>query len=380
MTIAGDSGKIGGESANESIRIKAQIIGQLEKYLSTENIKENPAVAAQVAEGRIALKALSGVVKDTTTDRELLLSALKESNKFMLDPTFSWVTIRKQKERNVLILREIPTETSVEDVKEIFAAFTDLPDIKNITSEIGNNWFITFDNQDDCMAAALKLSTEGKFKGEPLKVRVKANLKQAEQPSPFHSPGSPSRHFPRRSFKRSPYFSPSMYSPGRGRGARLPGRRGMPYPPPMVLGAPRRRPAPVAAMASDYKGVFRQFTTEIMRDVIKRKFGAMIAPKPVSLDSDEVRDIVTKRPKTTISEPAVLTGVSEMKELNLNAGGGREETRKKDKQKRKKGGGGARRGRPAGDRGAQAQQGAKPRGQKTAGKRTSRGGKKEAAK
>jgi len=360
MTIAGDSGKIGGESANESIRIKAQIIGQLEKYLSTENIKENPAVAAQVAEGRIALKALSGVVKDTTTDRELLLSALKESN--------------------VLILREIPTETSVEDVKEIFAAFTDLPDIKNITSEIGNNWFITFDNQDDCMAAALKLSTEGKFKGEPLKVRVKANLKQAEQPSPFHSPGSPSRHFPRRSFKRSPYFSPSMYSPGRGRGARLPGRRGMPYPPPMVLGAPRRRPAPVAAMASDYKGVFRQFTTEIMRDVIKRKFGAMIAPKPVSLDSDEVRDIVTKRPKTTISEPAVLTGVSEMKELNLNAGGGREETRKKDKQKRKKGGGGARRGRPAGDRGAQAQQGAKPRGQKTAGKRTSRGGKKEAAK
>lgn len=374
MTIAGDSGrKIGDGSANESIRIKAQIIGQLEKYLSTKNVKVDPVVAAQVATGRIAVNALSGIIKDITSDRELLLSVLMESKKFVLDPTCSWVTIRKQKERNVLILREIPTETSIEDVKKIFTAFTDLPEIKNITSEIGNNWFITFDNQDDCMAAALKLSTEGKFNGESLKVRVKANLKQAEVPSPFHSPGSPSRHFSKRSYKRSRLFNASIYSPRRSRGARPPGRPRMPYPPPMVLGSPRRRPAPVAAVASDYKGVFRQFTTEIMRDVIKRKFGATIAPKPISLDSDEVRDIVTKRPKTTVGEPMIRSGVPEMKELNLNAGGSREETRKKDKQKRKKGGGTARRGRPAGDRGPQ---GTRPRGQKNASRRTTRGGKK----
>jgi len=361
MTITGVTGNQNGDdSANESIRTKAQIIRQLEKYLSADNVKKDPAVAAIVAEGRIAVSALSGVIKNLTSDRELLLSALRESNKFTLDPTFSWVTIRKQKERNILILREIPTDTSLDEVKKIFADFTDLPEIKNIQSDIGDNWFITFNNQDDCMAAALKLSTEGKFQGNSLKVRVKTNLAQAEQQSPFKSPGSPSRRYP----KGSPYrrLNGSMYSPRR-RGRRSPGRRGMAYPPPMALGAPRRRVAPVAAISSDYTGDFRRFSTELMRDAIKRKYGAEIAPKPVSLDSDEVRDIVTKRPKTTMSEPILLSGVPEMQNLDLNTVGvpGREDSNKKDKQKRKKGGGTGRGGRPVGNR---VSQGSKARGPK----------------
>jgi len=387
MTVTGDTDvQNGDDSANESIRTKAQIIGQLEKHLSVENVKNDPAVAAQVAEGKIAVSALSGVIKNLTSDRELLLSALSESKKFMLDPTSSWVTIRKQKERNILILREIPTDTSLDAVKEIFANFTDLPEIKNIQSDIGDNWFITFNNQDDCMAAALKLSTEGKFQGASLKVRVKTNLAQARQKSPFSSPSSPSRHYMKGpSYRRSPYLNGSMYSPRRGRGMRSPRgrpRHGLPYPPPMALGAPRRRIAPVAAISSDYTGDFRQFSSEIMRDVIKRKYGAEIAPKPVSLDSDEVRDIVTKRPKTTISEPVLLSGIRQVKQQNLNSGGvsGGEDARKKDKQKRKNGGGSGRSGRPAGDRGSQAQRGSKGRGQKNDKKRIDKGGKKEAAK
>jgi len=389
MTIIGDAGIRSGDqtdqyNANESIRIKAQIIGRLEKYLSPENVKKDPAVAKQFVDGKIALSALSGVIKSLTSDRELLLSALKDNKTFVLDPTHSWVTIRKQKERNVLILREIPTDTSVEEVKQIFAEFKDLPEIKNIHSDIGNNWFITFNNEDDCMTAALKLSTEGKFKGKSLKVRVKANLAQAEQHSPFGSPRSPARRYPNRkpTFRRSPYFNSSMYSPHRGPVMRSPARRGMPYPPPMALGSPLRRPAPVAAISSDYTGDFKQFTTQVMRDVIKRKYGAEVAPKPISLDSDEVRDIVTKRPKTTVSEPVVLREVPDMKELNLNASGGsaRVDTRKKDKTRRKKVGDSGRVGRPAGGRASQSQRGSKQRGQKNAKRRSDKGGKKEALK
>lgn len=379
MTITGQTAD---RRDYESIRIKAQIIGQLEKHLSPENVKNDPVLAVQLAEGRIAVSALSGIIKSLTTDRQLLLSALKESSKFVLDLTCSWVTIRKQKERNVLILREIETDTNLEEVKKIFADFTDLPEIKNIHSDIGNNWFITFNNQDDCIAAALKLSTEGKFRGKPLKVRVKANLAQAEQQSSFASTGSPPRRYSNRvpSYRRSPFINGGMYSPRRGRGMRSPRRRGMPYPPPMTLGPriSRRRTAPVAAVASDYPGDFKQFTTEVMRDVIKRKFGALIAPKPISLDSDEVQDIVTKRPKTTVSEPVRLTGVPKMTELNLNTVGvpGRVDTRKRDKPKRKKGVGTARGGRPS----SQARRGSKPRGQKNANKRAEKGGKKKAVK
>jgi len=377
---------ITGQTANrrdyESIRIKAQIIGQLEKYLSPDNVNNNPDFALQVAEGRIAVSALSGIVKNLTSDRQLLLSALKESNKFVLDLTCNWVTIRKQKERNVLILREIETDTSLEEVKKIFASFTDLPEIKNIHSDIGNNWFITFNNQDDCIAAALKLSTEGTFRGKPLKVRVKANLAQAEKKSSFASPASPPRRYSNRmpSYRRAPFINGGMYSPRRGRGGmRKPRRRGMPYPPPMTIGprVSRRRKAPVAAIDSDYPGEFKQFTTEIMRDVIKRKFGAVIAPKPISLDSDEVQDIVTKRPKTTVNDPVRLARVPKMTEVNLNTVGlpGRADTRNRDKPKRKKGVGTARGGRPS-----QGRRASKPRGQKNVNKRGDKGGRKKAVK
>jgi len=367
MTITGQTENF---REDESIRIKAQIIGELEKYLSPDNVKNDPALALQVAEGRITVSALSGIIKSLTSDRELLLSALKESKKFVLDLTCCWVTIRKQKERNVLILREIETDTSLEEVKKIFTEFTDLPEIKNIHSDIGNNWFITFNNQDDCIAAALKLSTEGKFRGKPLKVRVKANLAQAEQQTAFTSPTSTPRRYLHRgpSYRRPPFLSGGMYSPRRARGMRSPRRRGMPYPPPMSLGprASRRRTAPVAAVASDYPGDFKQFTTEVMRDVIKRKFGAVIAPKPVSLDSDEVQDIVTKRPKTTVSEPVRLR-LQEMTEVNLNTVGaaGREDARNRDKPKRKKGVGTARSGRAS----SQGRRGSKSRGQKNANRR-----------
>jgi len=449
---------IGEVDANDRKRIKALIIRHLEEFLSPESLKSDPNLGALTLNGSIAVKTLLKISRDIIPNRQLLLEAISESSKFSLDPTANWL-IRQKKERNVLILREIPTDTPMAEIKEIFAVFTDLPEIKNIHSDIGNNWFITFKNQDDCMAAALKLSTEGRFKGHSLKVRVKANLAQAEQSS-FGRPVPPIV----KSSYNSPYRTGPMYQSGRRglSGARgLPGGRGLPgegsylrggfprtpyieknlagdieqrmphrdfnginanrnyrrpgsregywapsseallgesprsrrremaYPPSIVIGSPRmgnfqNRPPQAEARrvpgVADYPGNFRLFSPESMREIIQKKYGAKIAPKPISLDSDEVRDIVNNKPKAilTLNEPGRTKAVP----LKVPGGGvqpvKREDTRKQDRQRRRKGDAGRSSGRPPHERGTSTQ-GAKPRGQKFQKRRGGRG-RKEAGK
>jgi len=388
----------GEEDVTDNKRIKALIVSHLESYLSPENRQKDASLANIAVNGKVTVNALSRiqVIRNLTSDRELLLEALLESSKFELDPSYSWVTIKKkQRERNVLILREIPTDTPVEEIKEIFTGFTDLPDIKSIHSDIGNNWFITFNNQDDCMAAALKLSTEGKFKGESLKVRVKAILAQAEQQSKFTTPASPirgpqlaTRSGPlMSSYNTSPSYHPGPVYPnspmrGRGMGSRgmsTPRRRGVAYPPTMVIGSPRQHmmtPPSHHASLADYPGNFRLFTPENMRQVIRSRYESKIADKPISLDSDEVRDIVTNRPKNMCQQmrtrpaggPAPGNGSQPV---------GREEVRKQDRQRRKKSNAARRNGdnnaRPAGG----TVQGSKPRAQRGARRRGGGRGRRE---
>jgi len=364
----------GEEDATDNKRIKALIVSHLESYLSPENLKKDASLANIAVNGKVAVNALSRiqVIRNLTSDRELLLEALLESSKFELDPSYSWVTIKKkQRERNVLILREIPTDTPVEEIKEIFTGFTDLPEIKSIHSDIGNNWFITFNNQDDCMAAALKLSTEGKFKGESLKVRVKAILAQAEQQSKFTTPASPVRGPLMSSYNTSSYPGP-VYpnSPmrGRGMGSRgmsSPRRRGFAYPPTMVIGSPRQHmmtPPSHHASLADYPGNFRLFTPENMRQVIRSRYESKIADKPISLDSDEVRDIVTSRPKNMCQQQQMRTRpAGGPSPGNGSSAGGREEVRKQDRQRRKKSNASRRNGDNAGRPAGGTMQGSKPR-------------------
>lgn len=365
----------GEEDVTDNKRIKALIVSHLESYLSPENSQKDASLANIAVNGKVTVNALSRiqVIRNLTSDRELLLEALLESSKFELDPSYSWVTIKKkQRERNVLILREIPTETPVEEIKEIFTGFTDLPDIKSIHSDIGNNWFITFNNQDDCMAAALKLSTEGKFKGESLKVRVKAILAQAEQKSKFTTPASPLRGLG--SYSTSPsYHTGPVYpnSPmrGRGMGSRgmsSPRRRGVAYPPAMVIGSPRQHmmtPPSHHASLADYPGNFRLFTPENMRQVIRSRYESKIADKPISLDSDEVRDIVTSRPKNMCQQMRTRAAGGPSPG-NGSPAGGREEVRKQDRQRRKKSNASRRNGDNGGRPGGGTGQGSKPRVQR----------------
>jgi hypothetical protein len=76
-------------------------------------------------------------------------------------------------QRNTIILREIPSNTSVDEVKALFSKNSDLVQPSTVRSDIGDHWFIQFDQEDDCLKAFMWLNSQ-KFNDKPIQKRIKS--------------------------------------------------------------------------------------------------------------------------------------------------------------------------------------------------------------
>eukprot|EP00639_Heterosigma_akashiwo_P038020 CAMPEP_0194709712 /NCGR_PEP_ID=MMETSP0296-20130528/2457_1 /TAXON_ID=39354 /ORGANISM="Heterosigma akashiwo, Strain CCMP2393" /LENGTH=448 /DNA_ID=CAMNT_0039607127 /DNA_START=368 /DNA_END=1714 /DNA_ORIENTATION=+ len=93
-------------------------------------------------------------------------------------------------ERNTIILREIPSNTPEEKVREIFTGEGMAP-ITNIRSDVGDTWFVTLGSEAAAVAACLALR-ERAFEGRPVKARLKSeNLLRAFYPVPQAAADAP---------------------------------------------------------------------------------------------------------------------------------------------------------------------------------------------
>jgi hypothetical protein len=138
--------------------------------------------------------------------------------------------------RHTLIIRDIPTSTPEAEVIAIFSQ-PGAPRVVSVRSEVGNNWFCEFQDEESTMRA-LDWSREcGRFNGEPIKVRVKSEsiLKGSFTPSFFAANAAVPLYAPMqapiggntRGFARRPDSSG-----GRGRravGGGRPGQPGAPF-------------------------------------------------------------------------------------------------------------------------------------------------------
>lgn len=217
--------------------------------------------------------------------------------------------------RTVLIIREIPLDTQEAQVRDIFSIDGwDCPPIKDLKSDIGNNWFVQFENEEDCLRAAMKIQNDGVFNGGAVKCRVKSNLKtpkQGRQSSPvqYNAYGVPSYgyQYPRGNRGRGRGRGQRGKSPRRGRG------RGRGYAQ-HTRGRPRApyNPGPhmeIQQVSSDYPGEFTRFSLEKMTDIIENTFKHQPAPKPDSMKDPGLAEIVREKPQTHVlfKEAANLT-------------------------------------------------------------------------
>lgn len=112
-------------------------------------------------------------MKALTTDERVVIKALETSSTCVVENGRVRGTM-KVTNRSTLILRDIPSQTPEAEVKEIFA-FESCRPITSMRSDIGDTWFVLFENEEDAKHTldCLK-SLKRTFKGQVIKGRVKS--------------------------------------------------------------------------------------------------------------------------------------------------------------------------------------------------------------
>ncbi|XP_065888704.1 la-related protein 4-like [Dysidea avara] len=152
---------------------------QLEYYFSRENLQNDTYLLSQMdGDQYVLIQTVAGFnqMKKLTSDINLIVEAIKNSPYLQLDDTGT--KVRANVKRSVLILREIPESTAVEDVQNLFIS-DKCP--KFATCEFAHNdsWYITFDTETDAQQAYRYLREEVKeFLGKPIHARIKAKTLQ----------------------------------------------------------------------------------------------------------------------------------------------------------------------------------------------------------
>ncbi|KAK0141702.1 La-related protein 4 [Merluccius polli] len=157
------------ESLRESLK------KQLEFCFSRENLCKDLYLMSQMDSDQfvpIWTLACMEDIKVLTTNMELILDVLKASPMVEVDETGE--KVRPNHKRCIIILREVPETTPVEEVEALFKSDS-CPKVISVEFAHNSNWYITFQSDTDAQQAYKYLREEVKmFQGKPIMARIKA--------------------------------------------------------------------------------------------------------------------------------------------------------------------------------------------------------------
>ncbi|XP_034726475.1 la-related protein 4 isoform X1 [Etheostoma cragini] len=170
--IEGNASKeqpISEESLRESLK------KQLEFCFSRENLSKDLYLISQMDSDQfvpIWTIACMEDIKALTTDIDLILDILRASPMVQVDETGE--KVRPNHSRCIIILREVPETTPVEEVEALFES-ENCPIVLSTEFAHNSNWYITFQSDMDAQQAYRYLREEVKmFQGKPIMARIKA--------------------------------------------------------------------------------------------------------------------------------------------------------------------------------------------------------------
>lgn len=172
--------------------LKAKLRHQVEYYFSPDNLSRDTYLQSQMDADKyvpLHLIAQFNKVKSLTQHQRptLLIECLRESTSVQLDPSETRIKARSPtsgstsapKRRSVLILREIPSTTSRDQVEALFTAApaSKCPPIESCEFAGNDNWYIAFSGEEDAQLALHYLKEDVQtFLGRPILARIKAHL------------------------------------------------------------------------------------------------------------------------------------------------------------------------------------------------------------
>ncbi|XP_022600539.1 la-related protein 4-like isoform X1 [Seriola dumerili] len=188
---------------------------QLEFCFSRENLSKDLYLISQMDSDQfvpIWTIACMEDIKALTTDMDLILDVLRASPMVQVDETGE--KVRPNHSRCIIILREVPETTPVEEVEALFKS-ENCPKVLCAEFAHNSNWYITFQSDMDAQQAYRYLREEVKmFQGKPIMARIKA-INTFFGKNGFRSVDSSvySQHAQPQAQYGSPVYMQQMYSP-----------------------------------------------------------------------------------------------------------------------------------------------------------------------
>ncbi|BES98276.1 Hypothetical protein NTJ_11091 [Nesidiocoris tenuis] len=172
-------------------QLKQMLSSQLEYYFSRENLANDTYLLSQMDNDQyvpIWTVANFNQVKKLTTDIKLITEVLRESPNVQVDDEGQ--KVRPNHKRCIVILREIPESTPLEEVKGLFSG-KNCPKLISCEFAHNNSWYVTFENDEDAQKAYRFLREEVReFQGKPIMARIKAKpMTMNRLPIPAVGPG-----------------------------------------------------------------------------------------------------------------------------------------------------------------------------------------------
>ena len=111
-------------------------------------------------------------VKKLTKDIGLITEVLRQSANVQVDD--EGLKVRPNHKRCIVILREIPDNTPVEEIQNLFSG-ANCPKYVSCEFAHNNSWYVTFESDEEAQQAYKYLREEVKeFQGKPIMARIKA--------------------------------------------------------------------------------------------------------------------------------------------------------------------------------------------------------------